>query len=91
MEILNPTHEAAAAAFAPATRLPALDGATVGVISNGKEGTAGLFDAFAEVLRDTYGVGEVILRTKSNYSAPADDAIMVEARSWDALVAGVGD
>lgn len=91
MEILNPTHEEAAAAFVPAARLPALEGATVGVVSNGKEGTAKFFGAFAEMLRDGYGVGRVVLREKSNYSAPADDAIMAEARSWDALVAGVGD
>ena len=36
LEILDPTHEAGAPAFRPATRLPSLAGKTVGIISNGK-------------------------------------------------------
>ena len=91
MQILDPSHEEGAAGFAPAARLAALSGATVGVISNGKEGTKGFFAAFERTLRDRYGVGEVVLRTKSNYSAPADKDLLEEARNWDALVAGIGD
>ena len=91
MQILDPSHEQAAAGFAPAVRLAALEGATIGVISNGKEGTKGFFAAFEQTLRQRYGVGEVVLRTKSNYSAPADRGLLEEAKSWDALVAGIGD
>lgn len=91
MQILDPSHEEGAESFAPAARLAALEGATVGVISNGKEGTKGFFAAFERALREQYGVGEVVLRTKSNYSAPADKGLLEEARSWDALVAGIGD
>ena len=40
LEFLDPTHETAAADFALAGRLPALKGMTVGIISNGKFGTA---------------------------------------------------
>ncbi len=91
MRILDPSHEEGAAGFAPAARLAALEGATIGVISNGKEGTKGFFSAFEQTLKERYGVGEVILRTKSNYSAPADAGLLEEARNWDALVAGIGD
>ena len=91
MQILDPSHEEGAESFAPAVRLAALEGATIGVISNGKEGTKGFFAAFERALREQYGVGEVVLRTKSNYSAPADKSLLEEARSWDALVAGIGD
>ena len=91
MQILDPSHEEGAESFAPAARLAALEGATVGVISNGKEGTKGFFAAFERALREQYGVGEVVLRTKSNYSAPADKGLLEEAKSWDALVAGIGD
>ena len=91
MQILDPSHEEGAEDFAPAARLAALEGATVGVISNGKEGTKGFFAAFERALREQYGVGEVVLRTKSNYSAPADAGLLEEAKSWDALVAGIGD
>ncbi len=91
MQILDPSHEEGAESFAPAVRLAALEGATVGVISNGKEGTKGFFAAFERALREQYGVGEVVLRTKPNYSAPADKGLLEEAKSWDALVAGIGD
>lgn len=91
IEILDPTHESGAAAFTLATRLPALQGMTVGIISNGKRNTVPFFDAYEKELRDTYGVADVVRRTKSNYSAPADPAIVEEAQSWDIVVAGIGD
>ncbi len=91
MQILDPSHEEGATEFAPAARLAGLEGATVGVISNGKEGTKAFFEAFEKELRQRYGVAQVVLRTKSNYSAPADAALMDEAKRWHALVAGVGD
>ena len=91
MQILDPSHEEGAAGFAPAGRLAGLEGATVGVISNGKEGTGGFFAAFEKEMRERYGVAQMVLRTKSNFSAPADAALMDEAKRWHALVAGVGD
>ena len=91
MQILDPSYEEGATEFAPADRLAGLEGATVGVISNGKEGTAGFFAAFERELRERYGVAQVDLRTKSNFSAPAEAALMDEAKRWHALVAGVGD
>lgn len=91
IEFLDPTHEAAAAEFAAPPRLASLAGTTVGIVSNGKYGTKPFFDAFERELLERHGVAEVVRRTKSNYSAPADAAIMVEAKQWDVLVAGIGD
>ncbi len=64
---------------------------TVGIVSNGKYGTKPFFDAFERELIERHGVAAVVRRTKSNYSAPADAAIMDEARRWHVLVAGIGD
>lgn len=91
IEVLNPTFDEAATRFVPAPRLDSLDGLTVGVISNGKHGTVAFFDAFADELRARYGVAEVVRVVKPNYSAPAGPAIMETARTWHALVAGIGD
>ncbi len=91
MQLLDPSHEEGAPGFAPASRLDTLEGATIGIVSNGKEGTRGFFAALERELKTGHGVREVVLRTKSNYSAPADAALMAEAREWDALVAGIGD
>jgi hypothetical protein len=91
IEFLDPSNETEPTAFAPAGRLASLRGTTVGLLSNGKEGTRGFFDALEQTLLDEHGVGEVIRVTKGNYSAPAEAEIMQQARSWDALIAGIGD
>ena len=71
LRVLDPTHELNAAGAHPAPRPHSLKGATVGFISNGKEGTKGYFAALEKLLRDDLGVANVVWRTKSNYSAPA--------------------
>ena len=64
-----------------ASRLSALQGATVGIISNGKKNTIPFFDAFETALKEEHGVAEVVRRTKSNYSAPADPHLVDEAEA----------
>ena len=91
IRVLNPTSESTVVALEPAPRLQSLEGKTVGLISNGKEGTAGFFAHVDRLLRERYGVAKVILRTKSNYSAPAEDEIIDEARNWDLAITGLGD
>ena len=91
MRVLDPTYEEAAAGFALSPRLDELRGKAVGIISNGKEGTAHFFAHLERVLRTRYEVAEVVQRVKENLSAPAEQAIMDEAATWDAAIAGVGD
>ena len=88
---LNPTSESMVVALEPAPRLQSLKGKTVGLISNGKEGTAGFFAHVDRLLRERYRVAEVVLRIKSNYSAPAEDEIIDEGRNWDLVISGLGD
>lgn len=91
IRVLNPTSESKVTALEPAPRLQSLEGKTVGLISNGKEGTEGFFAHVERLLRERYRVAEVILRTKSNYSAPAEDEIIDDAKSWDLAITGLGD
>ena len=91
LRILDPTNELKAAGARPAERPSSLKGRTVGFISNGKEGTKGYFTQLERMLREDLGVADVVWRTKSNYSAPADAHIIDEARHWHAVVTGVGD
>lgn len=91
IRVLNPTSESVVATVNPAPRLASLEGKTVGLISNGKEGTAGFFAHVDRLLRERYQVAEVVLRTKSNYSAPAEDEIIDEAKNWDLAISGLGD
>jgi hypothetical protein len=91
LQILDPTHEADPRKFRPAARLESLQGATVGLLSNGKKGTKPFFAALAAELEESYGVARVVQVTKRNFSAPAEPEIFQQAKQWNALVAGVGD
>ena len=91
MIILDPTNETKAAGGQPAMRPTTLQGKTVGFISNGKEGTKGYFLELERQFRDVFGVADVVWRTKSNFSAPANASIVDEIKAWQAVVAGVGD
>ena len=90
-EVLDPTNESAPPLGQPAPRPASLRGATVGFISNGKEGTKGFFAHLDRMLREEFGVAHVVSRVKSNYSAPADTPIVGEIANWDAIVTGIGD
>jgi len=91
LQVLDPTNEAAPPRSQPAPRLDTLAGKTIGFISNGKEGTKGFFTHLDRKLRLDYGVAHVVLRVKSNFSAPADPYIVAEIARWDAVVSGIGD
>jgi hypothetical protein len=91
LRVLDPTHEGRTLGGTLADRPASLEGKIVGLISNGKEGTKGYFTHLDRLLRQEFGVADVIWRTKSNYSAPADASIVDELKRWQAVVAGVGD
>ena len=91
LEVLNPTYGEENDGFVPATRLATLEGMTVGIVSNGKQGTGRFFAAFSDRLKSAHGVATVELVVKPNYSAPAGAQIMDEAQRWNALVSGIGD
>ena len=89
--VLDPTPEKAPPGGQLAPRLASLEGKTIGFISNGKVGTKGFFAHLDRMLREEHGVAKVVSRTKSNYSAPADEHIIDESRKWHAAVTGIGD
>ena len=91
MRVLDPSNEMKATATTLAPRLLSLQGKTVGIVTNAKEGTKGYFTHLERLLREEMGVADVVWRTKSNYSAPADAHIVQEMINWHAVFAGVGD
>ena len=90
MRLLDPTNEMKPTGAQLARRLETLHGKTIGIITNAKEGTKGYFTHLERLLREE-GVSDVVWRTKSNYSAPADAHIVKEITNWHAVFAGVGD
>ena len=91
LHVLDPTNEAVTPIGEPAPRPLDLRGLRIGFISNGKTGTRGFFTHLERMLRTEFGVAEIVPRMKSNFSAPADPAIVAEIPQWDAVVTGIGD
>jgi hypothetical protein len=91
LRVFDPTNEMKAVGASLAPRLTSLEGKTVGIITNAKEGTKGYFTHLDRMLREQLGVADVVWRTKSNYSAPADAHIVREITNWHAVFTGVGD
>ena len=91
MKVLDPTNEMKTAGLMLAPRLASLEGLTVGIITNAKEGTKGYFTHLDRLLRDEMGAADVVWREKSNYSAPAEPPLLRDSARWHALVSGIGD
>lgn len=89
--VLDPTSEESGQVTELARRLITLRGTKVGLISNGKEGTKDFFAIVEGLLYERFSVAEVIHRVKSNYSAPAEAAIIDEVKNWNAVITGIGD
>ena len=65
LRVFDPTNERKAAGGKPAPRPVSLKGKTIGFISNGKEGTAGYFAHLDRMLREEFGVADIVFRRKS--------------------------
>ncbi len=91
LHVLDPTNETIPLLGCLAPRLSGLAGKTIGLISNGKEGSKGFFAHLDRILRADHQVAHVVTRVKSNYSAPADPWIVNEIAGWDAVISGIGD
>jgi hypothetical protein len=89
--VLDPTSETNPHELHPAPRPDSLQGKTVGIISNGKKGTAGFFAHLDKLMRERFDVADVVLRTKLNYSAPAEETLLDEVKNWDIAISGLGD
>ncbi len=91
IQVLDPTSESNPQEIQPAQGISSLKGKRVGFISNGKEGTPVFFAHLERLLKERWQVAEVVLRTKSNYSAPAQQDFIDAARDWDLAITGLGD
>jgi hypothetical protein len=91
IHVLDPSYEHDHETWEIAARPATLSGATVGFISNGKTNTRPFFDDLERILRSEWAVADVVRRTKSNYSAPAEADLIDEAARWQVMFAGVGD
>ncbi len=91
LRVLDPRLSAEGEAVRLATPLVSLDGALVGLLDNAKIGTARFYDHLETLLRDRFGVREVLRRRKPDSSRPAPAELLGELSAADAIVSGIGD
>jgi hypothetical protein len=83
MIVLSPEGKAktSAAKIAPVARFTSLQGKTIGVLDNSKPNADKLAERLAELLKERYGVANVITRRKLTAQQGAPNSI---SRSWRA-------
>jgi hypothetical protein len=89
--VLDPRLSAEGEPARLAAPLASLDGALVGLLDNAKIGTARFYDHLEAMLRERFGVREVIRRRKPDSSRPAPAELLGELSAADAIVSGIGD
>jgi len=87
---LDPTGHVQVVERQKARRLSSVEGTTAALLDNGNDTSGFFFEALADILKDEFGVAQVILKTKFTSSKPADEGMLAEmARDADFMVAGV--
>jgi hypothetical protein len=89
--VLNPTSHSDAEPHRLALPLTSLEGCLVGVLDNSKVNSDRMFHHVENILREQYGVREVLWRRKHIFSRPAPPGLIAELSACDAIITGVGD
>ena len=80
--LVNPLNENLNAKREPAPRLDTLSGKTIGLLDISKPGGNIFLDALERLLKERFGVREVVRATKPTFTKPAPDDLI------DRLVSG---
>ena len=92
MQVLDPTVEPIPASAVIAPRPDTLDGAVLGLLSNGKRNADVLLEMVHEVLADRFEFEGTVVRDKGNASRPCPPDIMEElSERCDLVITASGD
>lgn len=95
LAIIDPTASARTAEAAREVESPraaSLTGLRIGLLGNTKRNAAEILDAVGAELAETYGVGELVPRTKREFAMPLPDDLLDDlVAHCDVVVVGVGD
>ncbi|HEV3350434.1 MAG TPA: hypothetical protein VHC93_25300 [Methylomirabilota bacterium] len=92
IKIVNPTAQDVIVEYTLAARLPALQGARIGIINNSKHMAAEFLEALEGQLQAHYRVEITERYEKLNAAIPSPPAVIQRfVESCDAIVHGVGD
>ena len=89
--LVHPGNESVPYAAAPPARLPSLSGRKIALLDISKPGGSLFLDRLAEVLRERYGVAEVVRARKPTFAKNAPPQIIEQLRSVDAVIEALAD
>ena len=90
--LLHPAAENLAERHGLAPRLPGLDGITLGLIDNRKRNSNVYLEELGRVLREDYGVAELVSFRKASQSMPTPPEVLDDmAVRCDAIIHAVAD
>lgn len=91
--LVSPLDETPRAPGRSATRLDSLKGKTVGLLDISKPGGSVFLDRLEQLLKERYGVAQVIRAMKPTFTKPAPEAVIEQLRSakCDAVIEALAD
>lgn len=89
--LVNPMNETAREALSAAPRLSELTGKTIALLDIGKPGGGIFLDRMEQLLKDRWGVAQVVRETKPTFAKPAPAAVIDQLRGVDAVIEALAD
>ncbi len=89
--LVNPLDERAQAPQAPAPRLDSLEGKRLALLDINKPGGKAFLDRLEQILKERYGVAEVLRETKPTYTKPAPGALLERLAFVDGVIEALAD
>lgn len=91
--LVNPLDETLRVSSSPAPRLASLTGKTIGLLDISKPGGSIFLDRLEQMLKQSYGVAQVVRAMKPTFTRPAPDAVIakfIDAKC-DAVIEALAD
>ena len=89
--LVHPGNESKPQAEPPPPRLASLSGKKIGLLDISKPGGSLFLDRLEEILRERYGVAEVLRTRKPTFSKNAPPEVIEQLRSMDAVIEALAD
>jgi len=91
--LVNPLDETPRVHSNPAPRLPNLTGKTIGLLDISKPGGAIFLDRLEQLLKQRYGVKQVVRAMKPTFTKPAPDVVIAKFldAKCDAVIEALAD
>jgi len=89
--LVNPLDERSAEQQSPAPRLDTLEGKTLALLDISKPRGSAFLDRLEKVLKERYGVAEIVREIKPTYTKPAPGSLLERLGFVDGVIEALAD